>query len=93
MIPVQTLAKELNINAEQLLYESFDLYLKQNLYKIQSEMFSILKKFDVKDIYEFDEKIKSGTISESEGFEDFFKLDNLSSKNDKYNQLIALIND
>ena len=93
MVPVQTLAKELNINADQLMLESINLYLRNNLYKVESEMYIILNKFNVKDIYEFEQKVKSGDINESQGFDDFFKLDMLTAKHDKFKSLLALIND
>lgn len=93
MIPVQTLAKELNINSDQLMLESINLYLKNNLYKIESEMHVILHKFNVCNIYDFEQKVKSGAINELKGFDDFFKLDNLSAKQDKLKSLLELIND
>jgi hypothetical protein len=93
MVHVQTLAKELNINEDQLILESINLYLRNNLYKVESEMYIILHKFNVKDIYEFEQKVKSGDIHESQGFDDFFKLDMLTVKHDKFKSLLSLIND
>ncbi|MBM2815704.1 MAG: hypothetical protein HW421_2466 [Ignavibacteria bacterium] len=93
MVSVQTLAKELNINADQLMLESINLYLRNNLYKVESEMYIILQKFNVDDIYDFEKKVKSGVINESQGFDDFFKLDSLTAQKDKFKSLLALLND
>ena len=92
MISIESLAKQLNINSEQLLSESINLYLNQNLYRIQSEMYLIQKKFDILDIFDFNSKVKEGKIHEAESLEDFFKLDHLTIEKEKYESLISQIN-
>jgi len=41
------------------------------------------KKYGVKDVFDLDAKVKSGLVSESEAYDDYFALDNLEAEKEK----------
>ncbi|MBM2816879.1 MAG: hypothetical protein HW421_3641 [Ignavibacteria bacterium] len=93
MVNIQFIANELQVNSEQLLSDSLKLYLSQNLNKIESEIYLILKKFNVKDVKEFEQFVHKGEITENDGYDDFFKLDNLTARQEKLKSIIEKLND
>lgn len=76
----ETVAKEFHMKQEELLKESVRIYLIQKLYKIESEIYLILKKYGVKNILDMDSKIKEGLIKEEQAYEEYFSLDNLETE-------------
>ncbi len=91
MTIIEKAASEFNINPDVLLKVSLESYLKQKASKIESEMFLISKKFGVKDIFEMEEKISQGNISEGIGYDDFFLFDNLQAEKEKIDNLLKEI--
>ncbi|MEQ8190429.1 MAG: hypothetical protein ABRQ39_20855 [Candidatus Eremiobacterota bacterium] len=88
MLIFETVAKEFHIKQEELLKESVRLYLIQKLYKIESEIFLILKKYGIKNIFDMDNKVKEGIIKEEQAYEDYFTLDNLEADRKKLKEFL-----
>jgi len=91
MTIIEKAANEFNISPDVLLKESLGSYLKQKSSKIESEMFLISKKYGVKDIFEMEQKILEGNISENIGYDDFFLFDNLQAEKEKTENLLKEI--
>ena len=83
MSVIEKVAKELHMNPKELLKVSLKTFLEKRLYKIESDLFLLVKKYGVKDVFELDTKVKSGMISEQDGYEDYFAFDNLESEREK----------
>ena len=88
---IEKAASEFNISPDALLKVSLETYLKHKATKIESEMFLISKKYGVKDIFEMEEKILKGNISENIGYDDFFLFDNLQAEEEKINNFLKEI--
>lgn len=91
MTIIEKAANEFNISPDMLLKVSLESYLRQKHSKIESEMFLISKKYGVKDIFEMENKISKGNISEEIGYDDFFLFDNLQSEKEKIENLLKEI--
>lgn len=81
-------AKELQMNPEELMKESVKIYLNQKLSKVESEIFILARKYGVKDVFELDSRVKEGLISEKDAYEDYFAYDNLEADRDKIKKLL-----
>lgn len=84
----EQIAKELDVNVDDLARESLGLYLKQRLREIDIKLFTLAKKYGVSNVHEFDELIKAGKIHEESSFEEFFEFDNLEADRDKITELL-----
>ncbi len=91
MTIIEKAANEFNISPEILLKVSLESYLKQKASKIESEIFLISKKYGIKDIFEMEQKISKGNITESIGYDDYFLLDNLQAEREKINNFLKEI--
>ena len=58
-------------------------FLNEKLLALESELFLLSKKYGVKNIFEFDKRIREGKFHEDESFEDYFKFDNLEAERDR----------
>jgi len=83
MSVIETTAKSLEMNPDDLLRESLKLFIDQKLSAIEAEIFSIAKKHGVKDVFELDERIGKGLVSEDEAYDDYFQLDYLEAERQK----------
>jgi hypothetical protein len=88
MSVIDKVAKELHMNPKELLKVSLKTFLEKRLYKIESDLFLLVKKYGVKDVFELDTKVKSGMISEQDGYEDYFAFDNLESEREKIRKFL-----
>ncbi len=79
---IEDLAKSLNMDREKLERESIKTYLEKELRNIEVEIYKIVAKHGVWSIFELDEKLKEGTLTEEEMRDDFMELDYLESKKD-----------
>ena len=79
---IEEVAKSLSMNREKLERESLKTYLEKELRNIEAEIYKIGAKHGIISIFELDEKLKSGTITEEEMRDDFMELDYLESKRD-----------
>jgi len=88
MSVIEEVAKELHMKPKELLKVSLKTFLEKRLYKIESDLFLLVKKYGVKDVFELDTKVKSGMISEQDGYEDYFAFDNLESEREKIRKFL-----
>jgi hypothetical protein len=80
MQTVENIAKNLNIDSNELVHHGIRSYLREQLKSVDIEIYTLSKKYGVKDIHTFLEKIEEGSISEDIAYDDFFLFDNLSAK-------------
>jgi len=88
MTAVDIVAKELHMKPNELLHESLRTYLDKRLSRVEAEIFTLVKKYGVKDVFELDTKVKDGLIKEEDAHEDYFNLDNLEADRNKIKKLI-----
>lgn len=86
---IDTVAKELKMNPNELLNVSLKSYLYSRLSKVETDLFVLTKKYGVKDVFELDSKVKKGLISEKDSYDDYFTLDNLEADRDKIKRLLG----
>ncbi|KCZ70686.1 hypothetical protein ANME2D_02709 [Candidatus Methanoperedens nitroreducens] len=79
---IEELATILNISKEKLERESLKTFLERELRNIEAEIYKIGSKHGIKSIFELDEKLKRGEITEEEMLDDFIELDYLESRRD-----------
>ena len=91
MLNIDSVAKELNIEKNGLIKESLQTYLNHRLLKIETELFLLVKKYGIKDIFEFDSNIKKGFISEKDGYDDYFVFDNLEAERDTLKKILSRV--
>lgn len=87
MQDIKTVAKKLHMKSSDLLKESLRIYMEQRISKVEAEIFLIAKKYGVKDVFEMDEKIKEGLITENGAYDDYFTLDNLEAEREQLIQI------
>lgn len=58
MAVIDMVAKEFHMKPKDLLKESLRTYLEKRLSKAEADIFLLAKKYGIKDIFEFDSKIK-----------------------------------
>ena len=80
MTAINMVAKKLHMNPRELLNKSLTTYLEKRLSKVEADIFLIVKKYGIKDVFELDTKVKKGFISEKDAYDDYFILDNLESE-------------
>ena len=78
----EEVAKVLNMNQEGLQRESLRTFLERELRNIEAEIYKIGTKHGIRSVFELDEKLKKGEITEEDVFDDFMELDYLESKRD-----------
>jgi len=83
MAIIDAVAKEFNMKPKELLKESLKTYLEKRLSKVEADIFLLVKKYGVKDVFELDSKVKEGIVSEREAYDDYFVLDNLEAEREK----------
>ena len=79
---IDEVASILNISKERVERESLKTFLERELRNIEAEIFKIGAKHGIKTIFELDEKLKKGEITEEEMMDDFMELDYLESRRD-----------
>ena len=62
--------------------ESLKTFLEKELISIEAKIYKIGAKHGIKSIFELDEKLKSGAITEEDMMDDFMELDYLESRRD-----------
>lgn len=85
---IDTTAKELNMNSDELIKEGVKTYLEKLLSKVETEIFILAKKHGVKDVFELDSRVKEGFISEQDAYDEYFAFDNLEADRDKIKKLL-----
>jgi len=89
MAVIDLVAKELHMKPDELLKESLRTYLEKRLAKVEADIYILTKKYGVKDVFEFDSKVKEGFITEEKGYEDYFVFDNLEAEREKIKKFIS----
>ncbi len=77
MTIVESIANKLNIDSNELVHQGIRAYLENELKLVDTEIYKLASKYGVEDIDEFLKKVEAGEISEAEGYDDFFNLNNL----------------
>jgi len=85
---IDVVAKELHMKPGKLLKESLETYLEKRLSKVEADIFLLTKKYGVKDVFEFDSKVKEGFISEETAYDDYFTFDNLEAECEKIKAIL-----
>lgn len=80
MTRVEQLARELDMQPDNLIRQSIEFFLRHKLKMIESELFLLARKYGVKTVTELDKLIKEGKFHEEDTFEDYFKFDNLEAE-------------
>ena len=88
MAVIDMVAKELHMNPKKLLNESLKSYLEKRLSKVEADIFLLVKKYGVKDVFGLDAKVKKGFISEKDAYDDYFTLDNLEAEREKIKKFL-----
>ena len=79
---IEEVARSLNMGRERLERESLKIFLEKELRNIEVEIYKIGAKHGIKSIFELDDKLKMGAITEEEMMDDFMELDYLESRRD-----------
>jgi hypothetical protein len=88
MAVIDMVAKELHMNPKVLLKESLKSYLEKRLSKVEADIFLLVKKYGVKDVFGLDAKVKKGFISEKDAYDDYFTFDNLEAEREKIKKFL-----
>ncbi len=88
MTVIDIAAKELQMKPGELLKESLKTYLEKRLSKVEADIFLLTKKYGVKDVFEFDSKVKEGFINEESAYDDYFIFDNLEAEREKIKAIL-----
>lgn len=88
MTVIDKVAKEFHMKPKELLKESLKTYLEKRLSKVEADIFLLVKKYGVKDVFEFDFKVREGFVSEKEAYEDYFTFDNLEADREKIKKFL-----
>ncbi len=88
MAVIDVVAKELHMKPGELLKESLKTYLEKRLSKVEADIFLLTKKYGVKDVFEFDSKVKEGVINEASAYDDYFIFDNLEAEREKIKAIL-----
>ena len=88
MLSIQRIADELNVSEADLIQKSVKSYLKQQLIKVEAELFQYCKKYGVKTVFEMDEKLKDGSLKENDIIDDFFAFDHLEHEREHLMNLL-----
>jgi hypothetical protein len=85
---IDAVAKELHMKPKELLKESLKTYLEKRLSKLEADIFLMTKKYGIKDVFEFDSRVKAGFIKEVDAYEDYFIFDNLEAEREKIKKFL-----
>jgi len=77
---IEEIAKFLNMDRDGLERESLKTFLEKELRNTEAEIYKIGAKHGIKSIFELDEKLKRGEITEEKMIDDFMELDYLESR-------------
>lgn len=91
MAVIDVVAKELHMKPGELLKESLKTYLEKRLSKVEADIFLLTKKYGVKDVFEFDSKVKEGFLSEKAAYDDYFTFDNLEAEREKIKAILETL--
>jgi len=79
---IEEVVQALNMGWERLELESLKTFLEKELIGIEAKIYKIGTKHGIRSIFELDEKLKNGAITEEDMMDDFMELDYLESRRD-----------
>lgn len=80
MTVIEATAQKLHMKPDDLMRESLKTYIEHKIAALEVEIFTIARKYGIKDVFELDKKIQEGFVSEHEAYDDYFRLDHLESE-------------
>jgi hypothetical protein len=80
---IDEVASALKMDRDVLARASIKAFLEKELRCIEAEIFEIRTKYDVRSIFELDDKLKKGVVREEDVLDDFQELDYLESRRDE----------
>jgi hypothetical protein len=78
----ESIALRLQLSPPELERASLRLFLDHRLRLVESQRLSLARKYGVRTITELDHLVQSGSIHETEAFEEYFELDHLEAERD-----------
>jgi hypothetical protein len=88
-ISVEKAAEQLHMKKEDLVEFGLKAYLREKLRELRAEITTIYLKYKVSSLEELDQKISKGSLSESDTFEDFTRLDYLESEEEEIRNIMG----
>ncbi|WXG41557.1 MAG: hypothetical protein WED07_12465 [Candidatus Freyarchaeum deiterrae] len=85
---VEEISAALGLSKEELIRRGVRAYLELELRRLNSEIMTLYRRYNVKSLKELDEKISRGELSETDTFDDFTKLDFLEAKRDEVEKFL-----
>ena len=77
------LSKEKGIKESELVSQSVKAYIRSELGKIESQLYTLYNKYKIKSIKELEHAIEKGEVVESDVLNDLTRIDYLESKKTK----------
>ncbi|MHA1580041.1 MAG: hypothetical protein ACTSUQ_10500 [Candidatus Freyarchaeota archaeon] len=85
---VEEISEALGLSKEELIRRGVRAYLELELKRINSEIMTLYRRYNVNSLRELDEKISRGELSETDAFDDFTRLDYLEAKRDEVEKFL-----
>ena len=77
------LSKEMGIKESELVNQSVKAYIRSELGKIESQLYTLYNKYKIKSIKELEHAIEKGEVIESDVLNDLTRIDYLESEKTK----------
>ncbi len=77
------ISKEMGIKESELINQSVKAYIRSELGKIESQLYSLYHKYQIKSIQELEHAIEKGEVVESDVLDDLTRIDYLESEKTK----------
>jgi hypothetical protein len=87
-VSVEEISAALGLSKEELIRRGVRAYLELELRRLNSEIITLYRRYNVKSLKELDEKISRGELSETDTFDDFTRLDFLEAKRDEVEKFL-----
>jgi hypothetical protein len=79
-VPVSDIAKEFSLTEEELTSESLKAFLLERLRLLEAERQARCAKFGVSTLWEMDQLLRQGAVTEEDILEDFQEVDYLTAR-------------
>lgn len=90
-INVDEISMALGVSKEELIRRGVRAYLELELRRVNSEIITLYRHYNVKSLEELDEKISRGELSETDTFDDFTRLDFLEAMRDEVEKFLKIL--
>ncbi len=77
------ISKEMGIKESELISQSVKAYIRSELGKIESQLYTLYHKYKIKSIQELEHAIEMGEVVESDVLDDLTRIDYLESEKTK----------